>query len=321
LRTQTTVIAVGKEEMLKGDMPGHEDRGDWSFRILVRDAAGNERVEFADAVLDCTGVFGQANWLGEGGVPAIGERALRERIEYRLPDILGKARDRYAGKLTLLIGAGHGAAANAVAIAALMEQAPGTRLTWITRREGPAGAIGPIQEIANDPLPTRRELARAANSLTQGGPAVPVGHESPIDVNPQRMSDGDHRTTFWPATVVRRIATSEAGGLEVELAGRYAGKLQVDEVIASVGFRPDTNLFAELQIRECSATQGFLDASSVGPERLLHPEANYYILGAKSFGRRSGFQFVDGLAQIRDAFTIIGDRATLDLYANVRLPR
>ena len=36
LRTQTSVVAVGKEELLKGDMPGHEDRGDWSFRVLSR---------------------------------------------------------------------------------------------------------------------------------------------------------------------------------------------------------------------------------------------------------------------------------------------
>jgi hypothetical protein len=293
------VIAVGKEEMLKGDLPGHEDRSDWSFRILVRDAAGNERVELADAVLDCTGVFGQANWLGEGGIPAIGERALRERIEYRLPDILGVDRERYAGKHTLLIGAGHSAATNAVALAALMEQSPGTRLTWITRREGPAGATGPLAENEADPLPERAKLIRAANSLAGESKAV----------------------TRLPATIAHRIATMQPGGFEVELAGRHAGTLHVDEVIANVGFRPDTSLFAELQIRECSATQGFLNPDTGGPERLVQPEPNYYILGAKSYGRRSGFQFADGLEQIRDAFRMIGDRATLDLYANVKLPR
>ncbi len=299
LRTQTTVLAVGKEEMLKGDMPGHEDRGDWSFRILVRDADGSEHVELADAVLDCTGVFGQSNWLGEGGVPAVGERALRERIEYRLPDILGKDREHYAGRHTLLIGAGHSAATNAVALASLLEQVPGTRLTWITRREGPAGATGPLAENEADPLLERAKLVRAANSLVGESKAV----------------------TCLPATVVHRIATTQSGGFEVGLAGRHAGTLQVNEIIANVGFRPDTSLFTELQIRECSATQGFLNPDASGPERLMQPEANYYILGAKSFGRRSGFQFAEGLTQIRDAFTIIGDRATLNLYTNVKLPR
>lgn len=44
-------------------------------------------------------------------------------------------------------------------------------------------------------------------------------------------------------------------------------------------------------------------------------EASYYILGSKSSPPGSDFQFQDGLSQIRDAFAIIGDRATLDLYA------
>ncbi|HMC11803.1 MAG TPA: NAD-binding protein, partial [Pirellulaceae bacterium] len=85
LRLNTTVIAVGKEELLKGDMPGHADRGDWSFRVLSRDVAGQGQVELFDGVLDCTGVFATANWLGSGGIPAIGETELRGSIEYRLP--------------------------------------------------------------------------------------------------------------------------------------------------------------------------------------------------------------------------------------------
>src|SRR5262245_39997425 len=36
LRLLTTVLAVGKEEVLKGELPGHPDRGDWSFRVLSR---------------------------------------------------------------------------------------------------------------------------------------------------------------------------------------------------------------------------------------------------------------------------------------------
>jgi glycine/D-amino acid oxidase-like deaminating enzyme len=57
LRLNTTVIAVGKEEVLRRDLPGHEDRGDWSFRVLSRNTAGKERIEAFDGVLDCTGVF------------------------------------------------------------------------------------------------------------------------------------------------------------------------------------------------------------------------------------------------------------------------
>jgi hypothetical protein len=57
-----------------------------------------------------------------------------------------------------------------------------------------------------------------------------------------------------------------------------------------------------------------LDQVSAGPEALLTPEPDFYVLGAKSYGRSSRFLIAAGLEQIRDLFTIIGDRADLDLY-------
>jgi hypothetical protein len=44
-------------------------------------------------------------------------------------------------------------------------------------------------------------------------------------------------------------------------------------------------------------------------------EPDFYILGAKSRQNGDGFTFAEGLVQIRDLFTILGDRTTLDLYA------
>ena len=309
LRLQTTVIAVGKEEVLKGDMPGHEDRGDWSFRVLSRDAAGNERVELFDGVLDCTGVFARANWLGHGGIPAVGELALASQIDYRLPDILGADRGRYAGRHTLLVGSGMSAATNIVALAELAKFDAATRVTWITRREGPAGAGGPIAVIENDRLPERAALARAANALTASGGPV----------------------TYWPRTVVERVARSGADSpFEVELSGEHPQTILSDNILANVGFRPDNGIYEELQIHECYATQGpiklaaallstaagdCLDQQSHGPPSLCNPEPNYYILGHKSYGRGPNFLFQRGLEQIRDVFKVIGDRETLDLYS------
>ena len=288
LRTQTTVLAIGKEELLKGDLPGHPDRGDWSFRLLVRDAAGQERIELADAVIDASGVFTRANWLGHGGMPAVGELAWRDRIENRLPDILGADRERYAGRHTLLIGGGLSAATNLVALAQLARDAMETEVTWVTRREGSAGSGGPIAAIANDPLPTRAELVWRANALT-GDPAAGL--------------------TWWPATVVERISGRTAAegrsAFEVELSGRHAGTFAFDEIIANVGYRPDESLYEELQV----------GSQPQDPCALVQPEPNFYILGAKNYGRRSEFLVSLGLTQIRDVFAIIGDRASLDLYA------
>ena len=47
-----------------------------TFALLCRDSAGAEFVATAEVVIDTTGVFGNPNWAGEGGLPAIGEAAL-----------------------------------------------------------------------------------------------------------------------------------------------------------------------------------------------------------------------------------------------------
>ena len=54
-----------------------------------------------------------------------------------------------------------------------------------------------------------------------------------------------------------------------------------------------------------------------GPQSLLNPEPDFYVLGAKSYGRNSRFLISLGLTQIRDLFTLLADRAELDLYANM----
>jgi hypothetical protein len=60
-----------------------------------------------------------------------------------------------------------------------------------------------------------------------------------------------------------------------------------------------------------------LDPATTGPQALLNPEPDFYILGAKSYGRNSRFLIATGLKQIRDLFTIIGDREDLDLYTSM----
>lgn len=67
-----------------------------------------------------------------------------------------------------------------------------------------------------------------------------------------------------------------------------------------------------------------LNQAAFGVQSLINPEPNFYILGAKSYGRSSQFLYATGLAQIRDIFSLIGDRETLDLYASahkLRAPR
>lgn len=296
LHEQTEVLAVGRDGPLKGDRIGDESRGDGMFRILLCDSTGKERTAEADIVLDATGTFGQHNWLGKGGIPAIGERAAAESIDYGFPDILGDDRASYAGKQLLLIGAGYSAATNAVALAQLAATEPGTHVTWIARKEDTSGS-GPMPLIADDPLPQRDRLAREANSLatTAGSPVI-----------------------YWPGTEVDAIQPSDNGsGLKVRLLGQHAGEIEVDRILANVGYRPDHALYSELHVLVCQATDRPITQQAVESPPMILPEPNFYILGAKSFGRDSGFLLSDGRDQIRQVFAIIGDRADLDLYRSM----
>jgi hypothetical protein len=119
-------------------------------------------------------------------------------------------------------------------------------------------------------------------------------------------------------------------GFAVTLSGEHDGTIEVDRIIANVGFRPDNRIYEELQIHECYASQGpmklaaallgqsggdCLDQQSCGANSLFNPEPNFYILGHKSYGRGANFLYQLGLAQIREVFSILGDREALDLYA------
>ncbi|MBI2478799.1 MAG: monooxygenase [Planctomycetia bacterium] len=306
LRLGIEVVGVGRPELLKGDEIGSEDRADSDFRILCRDSAGAEFVATAEVVIDTTGVFGNPNWAGEGGLPAIGEIAVRDRIEYGVPDVLGSARSQYAGRKTLIIGAGYSAATTVVALAKLAEEAPGTHVTWLVRRSADAG---PFALIADDRLPARAALTIEANRLAAGGSA---------------------NVTFHPRTNLVSVKHDEAvGKFLVELAGETNATHEFDAIVANVGYRPDSRIYQELQVHQCYATDGpmklaaalqgtssaaCLPQTAHGPQSLTNPEPDFYILGAKSYGRNPNFLVSIGLEQIRDLFTIIGDREDLDLY-------
>lgn len=305
------VLALGREGLLKTDVVDEETRINAPFRILVRDASGAERIADADVVIDATGTYGDHNWAGKSGIPAIGETGAAERIEYGLPDLLGAGREQYAGRRTLVIGAGYSAATNVVALAELAESSSDTRVTWLTRSEPRPDGTGPIARIADDPLPERDRLAQAANALA-------AANQAPV--------------THWPSSGVERI---EVAGehFKVALSGRHAGEIEVDRIIANVGFRPDSRLYAELQIHECYVSGGpmklaaalskapsadCLNQPAAGAEALINPEPDFYVLGAKSYGRNSQFLLSTGREQIRELFSLIGDRADLNLYVTAR---
>jgi hypothetical protein len=306
LRAESHVLSVGRRGHLKEDMPGDSRRGQQLFRLLVRDGKGRERSEDADVVLDCTGTYGHHRWCGDGGIPALGELSAEPQVAYGLEDVLGDRRGAYAGKTVLVVGGGYSAATTVCNLAAVAEQNSASWIVWLARCAG----TQPLKRIPNDPLRDRDRLAAKANTLaTRGDGNVEFHAQSAVDSIESLGPDRGFRVT------------ARCGG--------KARTWDVDRVIANVGYTPDTGLYRELQIHECYASLGPMNLAAAlqkhagadclavpaqGARTLKNPEPNYFILGAKSYGRNSNFLLRTGFDQIREVFTLITGKLSLDLY-------
>jgi hypothetical protein len=220
-----------------------------------------------------------------------------------LEDVVGADRRRYEGKRVLLVGSGHSAA---TALDGLT-QLPKTKVVWISR--DPRSVLLPV--IPNDPLPERARLSEMARSLASG-------------VN--------KAVEYRPSTEVERVAERN-GGFEVTIrSGGHSETLSVDRILAHVGYRPNNKIYGELQVHECYASLGPMKLSaallgegassadclaetSKGADVLRNPEPNFFIVGAKSYGKNSNFLIRIGIQQVREVYSLLEGKPDLDLYA------
>ena len=168
LHLDARVEAVTKHGVDKLKDAGREDA---PFELVVREA-GTERRYLARAVIDASGTWTQPNPLGAGGVPAAGERAVRERIAYGIPDVLGADRARYAGRRVVVVGSGHSAFNAILDLVALRESEPATEIAWAIRGGAPGRKYG---GGGDDELPARGALGAAVRSLVADGSVELIG--------------------------------------------------------------------------------------------------------------------------------------------------
>ena len=292
IHTHAQVVHASRKGALKGDSVGKSERREHPFRLLVRDAGGRESFLHAFALIDASGVYGQPNWAGDGGIPARSELYLAPQLSYHLEDVLGLSRARYAGKRTLVIGAGASAATTVTGLAKLAAEVPGTSVVW-AMRASPA-ALDP--GLADDPLPERRALNAAARALAHGSDAS-------VTVIGGAVVEGFE---FNSATHRYRVALH---------IGEQARVEEVDQVIVNTGFGPDNALYRELQVHECYATRApmklaaallgaaagdCLTTPAFGADVLVNPEPDFFILGHKSYGRSPHFLLETGYQQADD---------------------
>lgn len=280
LRFGRRVTAISRLGMDRVRSRGREDA---PFLIRTLTADGPARLH-ARAVIDASGTYRTPNVLGASGLPASGEQEAAAWIEPALPDVLGADRARFAGKRTLVVGAGHSAANTLISLVRLAEQVPGTSVSWAVRGRSAARSYGGGEA---DELPARGALGSRVRELVESG----------------RVS---LLTGFG-------IEALDAAGGRVCVTAGDGRAVSVDRIVSATGFRPDHAIAAELRLDldpvlgATRALAPLIDPNEHscgtvpphGEAELAHPEPGYYAVGMKSYGRAPTFLMATGYEQVR----------------------
>jgi hypothetical protein len=279
--------------------------------FVVRTRTDDGRIEEwpARAVIDASGTWSSPNPVGATGVPAIGEAELAARIAHGIPDILGTGRARYAGRATMVVGAGHSAANSMIALTELAASDPTTEIVWATRGSNLTRVFG---GGAGDALPARGSLGSALRTL------VDAGRITMLD---------DFRIASLHEVDGRIEVIGERAGVRLAVGG-------VDQIIAATGQRPDLAPLRELRLGidaalECvSALAPLIDPNEHscgtvrphGARELAHPEAGFFTIGAKSYGRAPTFLLATGYEQARSVAALLAGDVDAALRIELDLP-
>jgi len=282
IRYGSTVTDVTRQGM---DRTRSTGRGRTPFLSRVR-AGGTITEHLARAVIDASGTYATPNGLTSSGLPPTGTRATPDRIGGALPDVLGADRARFAGRHTLVVGAGHSAANTLLALAVLARDEPGTSISWAVRGGNPVRAYG----SADDELAARGALGTSTQDLVRSGAVALL---DAFEIDDVLLTDG-----------------------RLRVQGRRHGVptvIEADRVVNATGFRPDLHLLREIRfslddiVEAPRALAGLIDPNlhscgTVTPHgvvELAHPEPDFYIVGMKSYGRAPTFLLLTGYEQVR----------------------
>jgi thioredoxin reductase len=299
IETGARVTAIGR---LGVDKVGSRGRAERPFVLTIADADGGRRRALARAVIDASGTWATQNPLGADGLPAPGEREASDRITRGIPDVAGRHRAEYRDRATAVVGAGHSAATVLLDLARLADEAPDTRIVWVTRGADLARVYG---GGTADQLAARGALGSRLRALVEGRRIELVAGFAVTGVH----RDGDR----------------------VALEGRDSGGARrlpaVDRIVVATGQRPDAGLTREIRVDldpalESVRTLGPLidpnehSCGSVRPHghrELAHPEPGFYTVGIKSYGRAPNFLMLTGYEQVRSVVAALaGDLAAAD---------
>ena len=303
IQTGATVTGISRRgaDKLKDSL-----RAEQPFQLQLQHADGRAEMIEARAVIDASGSWRQPNPLGANGLPALGEAALRGRIAYGMPDIMGSQRQRYAGRRVMVVGSGHSAINSLLELLDLRAEHPATEVLWLMRGDNLAKVYGGGED---DALAARGQLGLRIKAA--------------VEANALDIIAPFH---------IRSVAAS-GGGFDISGDLRGAAKtVYADEIIACTGARPELAMLRELRldldptVESSRALAPLIDPNlhscgtvpPHGEAELRQPERDFYILGMKSYGRAPTFLLATGYEQARSvAAALCGDwAAARDLQLN-----
>jgi threonine dehydrogenase-like Zn-dependent dehydrogenase len=170
-----------------------------------------KQLEGFEVLLDCAGLSHNPRFSGRDGQPAPGELALKDRIFYSIPDILGPQRELFLNHHTLLVGYNYLAAMALRDLGQLAEANPRTTVTWAIR--SPAQSVHPALK---DPLPGRSLLIASMLRLLESPPGW---------------------LQFFTVATIEAISSATRGfGASLRSNGRLVC-LAADQIISLTGYR------------------------------------------------------------------------------------
>ncbi len=298
------VIAVSRQYIDKMKDAGREDA---PFILHVEYGDGREALIEARAVIDASGTWNKPNPLGSGGLPAVGEKRNINHIFYGIPDVLGAHQTRFANKRVMVVGSGHSAINALLELTKLKQDNPQTTIVWTMRGTSMQKVYGGGED---DALPARAQLGTRIQSHVDAG-----------------------RIELVTPFRVREIVAQGKGIIVVGETPNGQKTVEVDEVIATTGARPDLEMLRELRLEldpslESTRALGPMIDPNIhscgtvrphGEAELRHPEKDFYIVGMKSYGRAPTFLLATGYEQVRSVVAgLVGDwDAARDVQLNL----
>lgn len=285
----------------------NHNRDEAPFQLYIEVEEDTKVIE-AKSIIDASGTWKNPNPSLSNGLWTKAERNLKDKIFYGIPNV-PEMEQRYANKNIVIVGGGHSAINAILDVANLKEKYPETSIYWVLRKKNVASVYGGQE---NDQLPARGELGIRIQKLVE---SEKINVITPFYIS-QLQIDGDQINVVG------------------ELNGEAYSVSNIDEMIVSTGFRPDTSFLGEIRLNLDEAVESVKALAPLidpnvhscgtvrphGEAELRQPEKDFYVVGMKSYGRAPTFLLATGYEQVRSVVAYMTGDAKGAREVHLELP-